>query len=421
MLSLLNALRFLRAQIKGLFKRINRFTCSGTVVLFDPSCLDIDGHHFALNRDTIKYCRSQKKHLRIFVNSRCNAKARYALVSEAVSAPSVYDPLPQDPHLLAEYLLSANESAYTELNRKVGQLKSGDQVLVHTASICDVLGLYHWATELSREVQFRITLRHKPTFSGGDTVFDDEISDQIESFYRSVFEKWKRLRSQVQFLSDSQPLAREFEKLSNFKFNVVGVQVEYFNSKPNIKTTDDLKNVPIFLFAGNARPEKGLGLLPDAIDLYFDSGRDAQIVVQSLKFADAVVAERLRKHSNVTILDKSLFGQRYFDFLGQGDVVVLPYDPVYYHLRTSHIFAESLGIGCPVITSSGTWMEEELSLDDRPRGIIMEDYSSESLAKAMIAFHDKRHQLVPNAQEQAMNIRSRHNSGAYLDTMFNAS
>src|SRR5205085_915175 len=72
----------------------------------------------------------------------------------------------------------------------------------------------------------------------------------------------------------------------------------------------------------------------------------------------------------------------YFEQIYRVHAVLLPYDPIVYAVRTSGIFIEALGLGRPVITTSGTWMARQLCR--RPEaGLTMSSYSSAALCECL--------------------------------------
>jgi hypothetical protein len=63
----------------------------------------------------------------------------------------------------------------------------------------------------------------------------------------------------------------------------------------------------------------------------------------------------------VVLLSDNLSEFEYFERLFQTDVMILAYDPKFYHSNTSGIFSECRSNGIPVIVSEETWMFDQLN------------------------------------------------------------
>jgi glycosyltransferase involved in cell wall biosynthesis len=121
------------------------------------------------------------------------------------------------------------------------------------------------------------------------------------------------------------------------------------------------------LYAGEARSDKGFGLLP-GIAQELASERDAgsiTIVCQSTlsEFADDAIrtaVQKLKETRGVELIDRFLPSTEYDDLIAGCDLILLPYDADQYRSRLSAIFVDATCAGVPVIVPEGTWMSRQL-------------------------------------------------------------
>ncbi len=399
------------------------------MIVFDPGCREAFGHHPALDQLLVSYCHTQAMASRVLVAQGCANEVVRRLKAEPVLTPGIYMRIPDSPAETIAQAHAINAAIYSELTSTLaGDLGDGDVFVVHTVSPWTFPALYRLAeTVEGRGVAFRLVFRFPPAFAPipkrlttsnlSPLCEVDAVNFAVlETIYAQVFPLWRQLDLDVKFLADTYELARDFEKIGAGPMDIVPIQIDFSAFDPEHERPAE-RDAPVFLFAGNGRKEKGIRLLPEAIERYLASGRPGRFLIQSINFATRDVAERLEKmHPHVEIMGESLSGRAYFDFLARGDAVLVPYDPASYRLRTSHIFIEALGLGRPVITTKDTWMEEELERlgQGRRAGVIMEAYTSAALAKAMMRFYDERQRLAREARAMAKHVRARHNADEFI-------
>jgi len=121
----------------------------------------------------------------------------------------------------------------------------------------------------------------------------------------------------------------------------------------------------------------------------------------------------------VTLIDALLFEDSYFSFIASLDVVLVPYLPENYRMRTSHIFMEALGMGKAVITTPDTWMEEQLNALPNRCGVVMPSVDVDGLHVAMQQVHEHRKELADNTAHIAPKIRTEHCREAWFSYIMN--
>lgn len=314
--------------------------------------------------------------------------ANRALTSHPVSA------LPDGIELLPTFTHRWHEGAYEGEGRygpgHLGQelfavleryhAAPGDRVLVHTlgwhqaAQIFDRL----LATPRSRQDSLpplAILLRYDPA----------ELDLNMLAVFRDRLKRIAaaRLLSDKLFLySDTDRLTEALSKL--FDFPVVTLPIP-FNQQVLF---DALAASPAkgrsgpltVTYVGDARDEKGYPLLPAAVAAlwrdYVLPGR-VRFVLQSNfnmpggeRLAGPARAE-LERYSapQVTLIRDPLETRAYYDLIAAADILVIPYDPTRYELRSSGILVEALTAGKVLVTSKGSWMETKV---DRSHSVLFE-------------------------------------------------
>ena len=176
---------------------------------------------------------------------------------------------------------------------------------------------------------------------------------------------------------------------------------------------------PVFVLAGNARREKGFDLLPGAIQHYYRHGGSGSFIIQAIDSWEQETGRDLEKFGPIVkVLGQAFSRSDYFRLLESSDAVLLAYDPARYRLRTSHILVEALGAGRPVITTGGTWMEEELSRwGDAPPGVVAEHYNSDALGQALLTFEKNQSAIQHRAWQIAPEVRKKHNAAAFISAL----
>ena len=380
--------------------------------ILDPGKVGVFGHQLVLN-ELIRHYGSQKgfqPHTLIHQNSGTELVAR--LSARAALSFDIYGSVPGDPAQTRRKLDEINALAFEETNAAIPDLGDCDLVVLHTVNQWCLSGVARWASQFQQSgAKFRILLRFPPAYSSGQGILDADNAAVLQQACCDALEHWLSLDMDVQVFVDSVELATHYQKLINRSFPIVPISIHFGDYEPSPPVSEDPD--PVFLFAGNGRKEKGVLLLPDAIRSYYDQGGKGRFVIQAISNKKiARLFNDLEPH--VTILQSHFDAQSFFQFLELGNVILVPYDPESYAGRTSHILIEALGCGRSVITSGGTWMEDQLNSLSAGSGIVMEDYSSDALAKACLAFCEHRAQLTRSAWQNAAHVRAQHNENVFL-------
>jgi hypothetical protein len=121
------------------------------------------------------------------------------------------------------------------------------------------------------------------------------------------------------------------------------------------------------LYAGEARADKGFGLLPGIAEELATERESGALTIacQSTlsEFADEAIRaaiQRLKETRGVELIDRFLPSTEYDALIAGCDLILLPYDADQYRSRLSAIFVDATCAGVPVIVPEDTWMSRQL-------------------------------------------------------------
>ena len=141
-------------------------------------------------------------------------------------------------------------------------------------------------------------------------------------------------------------------------------------------------------YFGYSKKEKGYHLLPRAISLCAEMRPDLEFVIQAQhgkgiqEIDDATFA--LRGMPGVRVLEGALSAAQYERQVRSSDIVLLPYDPEYFGIRGSGVYADAVSGGLPIVAASGTWAARCVT-EGRAVGEVFAPYDSASFARAILA------------------------------------
>ena len=178
------------------------------------------------------------------------------------------------------------------------------------------------------------------------------------------------------------------------------------------------KNTKVTIcYLGDARPEKGFQLLPEAVTYLVDRLKEG---IRYLRFdiqsnfnvpgGEAGMADALRELTRqssceINLIEGPLSPETYYRMLTRADIVLLPYNRERYRHRSSGILVESLCAGKVVIVPQNTWMASQV---DSQCAVLLEEDSQ--LGPAIYHGLINLKTLSLKAREQAQTFRNRHST-----------
>jgi hypothetical protein len=121
------------------------------------------------------------------------------------------------------------------------------------------------------------------------------------------------------------------------------------------------------LFAGDARVDKGVALLPELMPLLatahpgwtFDAHVNAAAAWGPARTAAEALPAVAAGAPNLALATGRLAPGAYLDLLRGAAIALFPYDPALYRRKSSGVLWEAISIGLPVVVPAGTWLENE--------------------------------------------------------------
>ena len=307
-----------------------------------------------------------------------------------------------------------NQSTFATLQKVLPSPRIAPKsvVVLHTACANILLGVVLWLSKLNRP---DISLKAVFRWSIGHRYSSHEFGLQC---FKQVFTRLKQLPN-YQLFVDSNSLQQHFQEFfpQNYAHTPIGV---HFTHAPILPTDPPKpKKRHTFVFAGTPYKSKGGTLLCPAIRAHCQQFPEDRFCIHvcGLTPPQRKQFENLPSQQVMLTYD-FLHGAAYHNFIMQGDILLIPYNPKDYALRTSHILIEALGMGKAVIVSPHPWLQEQVSTP--PVGIIMKDWSARALAQAMreIKFDNTYRE---QAWRHAPYIRNTHNPIAWFSSIMNPS
>ncbi|EWY35791.1 hypothetical protein N825_34310 [Skermanella stibiiresistens SB22] len=251
-----------------------------------------------------------------------------------------------------------NGSFYRNLCDGVsGDLQADDIVLMHTVLGGELVGLYLWYRGLPEpRPRICLVLRFPPWFHMARE--HHEIAVALERYALSLWTEFPADR--VMMACDNAGLAKFYGKLAGFEMPSLPIPIRYPILKAEHKRRRDGAR-PRFVYLGEAREEKGIHLIVDALRRRSPAldGIDFTIQCGRHELLGTLLDEWRTDLPDVDFIDRGLPEDDYLGLLASADAVLVPYRPDIYDVRTSHIYLEAVGAGKPVLITAGSWMDLE--------------------------------------------------------------
>lgn len=257
-----------------------------------------------------------------------------------------------------------------------------------------------------------------------------EANEKLIALYQLGFEALRDSGRDcsLRLVTDSNALAREYRLHTECGIDVVpiphthpeGLRDEAFaRTLPN-KGPGQIR----VIYLGDARGEKGFGMLPFSVMALTDRfGSDRiQFIFQAFvssshhsEMHEAIHEMQGFELPNVHLINRPLSVAEYHTLLDSADLVLLPYNGLVYRSRTSGPFVEALCAGKPIVAPAHTWMAEELG-DSRAGTLFQEGTDAEFYAACVSAIED----LSLNSQaarEFSEAYKRYHNPRAFIERL----
>jgi glycosyltransferase involved in cell wall biosynthesis len=315
-------------------------------------------------------------------------RARYPKVPIQISHAAIESIMPPSQDLQT---LDASQVYATELNRMGARQEvdytarfrsdleqllafagcsADDHVFLPTAHGRELVAICQLLQDVGREhlPTFHLEFRHALTEWAG---IRPGAEHPFCTLHKVCFGTARQYRDadHVRLYTDTEELARQYHKVTGFRFDVLPIP---FRSQLIQREISESPQPLCLTFLGDARDEKGFHWLPELIDSMMDEyvrpGRvrfllQAAPLDTSWNRGSQQALEKLKQKglAGVTLVgtDGPLPPEEYFQVVSQTDMLLCPFDAMAYRSRSSGTLAEAIAAGIPTIVPEGTWLARQ--------------------------------------------------------------
>jgi glycosyltransferase involved in cell wall biosynthesis len=269
----------------------------------------------------------------------------------------------EDPH---EHLSrSAERLAQSLRGVQAAERLSGDDILFFPyINLTEVMGLARWKRESGIDARTVLLFRRDLDEQGTDAAVGARagaflLRQALADLYTC------RGSENIRLFTDSDNLTEEHSQSLRRRFQTAPIPVDPALFGPRKKTRAQPATL---LYLGDARTEKGYGVLPQIGRALIDelaAGCVHMIVQSNFNVPGGEPGMRASRDflstlPNVSILRHAVAEQVYNEYLLSAALILLPYQPERYISRTSGILAEAICAGVPAVVPQGTWLSEQV-------------------------------------------------------------
>lgn len=224
-----------------------------------------------------------------------------------------------------------------------------------------------------------------PTLSWADTIEATRVAGQArETLIMLRFDPpeaaWAQAQlkaaaesagDRVHWLSDTRPLAEAYAGIIGKRVTVAPIPIDA-SALAAVAATRQRPPPVRVVFVGESRVEKGAAVLPAIVRavLAHRDGRDINFSVQTLAnieggepgIAAALAELDTLAGPRVEILRGELSSEAFHHVLGRGHILLAPYDPAAYRMRSSGLIVQALAAGLAIVApAANSWIARTLT------------------------------------------------------------
>jgi glycosyltransferase involved in cell wall biosynthesis len=283
-----------------------------------------------------------------------------------------------------------------------------DLIVMHTVLGNQMVGFYLWYRDLPEpRPRVCIILRFPPWFH-----LTREHHEVAVALDRHALALWTAFPpDRVMIAADNRGLADFYGKLMGLEIPDLPIPIRYPDPHAGASSPESARpGPPRFVYLGEAREEKGIHLVYEALRrrLPVLDGIHFTIQCGRPELLGGLLDEWRRELPEVDFIDRNLTEAEYLALLAGADAVVVPYQPDIYDVRTSHVFLEAVGAGKPVMITAGTWMDLELERLGH-FGVKAAEFSPDGVSDGLAALASQWRVLAGHATGAAERCRAIHN------------
>ncbi len=250
---------------------------------------------------------------------------------------------------------------------RAAKLKPADVIFLPTVGPAELRAIIRLTQRdaVARRLKWRLMFR-RPVFTGSRESYERESDTPNVRHARLLHVKTARALRGVnaRFFTDTDPLTEQYNRLGSLRFATAPIPIAGAIAPAPPR---DASTALTIGYLGDARDEKGFGLLPALVDEFSGQGlapAKVRFLVQANynipggepRSAAARLALEATGGDVVELAAGPFDPPSYKALVERMHVVLAPYDGVAYSARSSSVFLEAIMSGRPVICTEGTWM-----------------------------------------------------------------
>lgn len=327
-----------------------------TLFLLDPSLDHPNGHHLDWDLAIAREAQSRGMRPVILAHRDHPAMDVAGIEIRPWFTFTTYDSAASD-RLTARYddFRLFNERLAMDLAAlPVETFHAGDVVLAPTLTERHLLGYATWMKRFEpvRAPAFALHLMFPPG--------PEEVSALL---YRLALREVDRPGPPIHIFATGRERAAEFSELLGRTVPVHPIPLTPGRAAARVSDA----RPSCLLFLGDAKPEKGIALLPAVAERLARRHRGWDFVVhvneatawREARVTLADMRDLARHHANLVLRTEWLDRAGYDALLETADALVCLHEPVGYGRKSSGILWEAVSAGLPFVVSQGTWLERE--------------------------------------------------------------
>jgi glycosyltransferase involved in cell wall biosynthesis len=391
----------------------------------------LGGHDFAYTRSVAGALQERGAEVAVFTHKHAPLDLVRARGFHRVFSMGAYDFPPGNGGWRDLAYLYAQSVIYAdELQRALWTQGAFDLVFCHTVSDFELIG---WNRHLSRTRfagRLAILERLTPGFgSSGPMRWIFHPYWRIKPHYlRSIR---RRLGDRFLLLTDSERLSEDYGRVYRHRIVTLPIPLSLSRLRQRDATGASAAGEPLRIgYMGDPRESKGFSMLPviarqvvtsteGEIALVIQCALDDHVEEVSARARDELRELARTAGDRLTLIEDRLSDDRYVELFRSLDLVLLPYTHPHFVKATSNVFAEAAALGIPVVVPADTWMASELRRSGG--GVEFPREDAAGLWTAVRQAVDRHRELASRAEAYAGLWRARHNAGAAVDLLLEAS
>ncbi len=383
---------------------------------------DKHSHFFGETLGFVQAAKTLKRDLQVWVHARCETQIVNTLGAQAVFPVQTDATVDSDPVSaeLTSFILGATSFGGVLSKSLSPIICAADWVFVAYGSQNEAYGLALWMQSLAPEKRPQVALFcHRPELRWKVDASRNMVSANA-SFWRFSALMFDKIgaKDHLHLFAPDAHLASALRKASQLPVHTTGLSTPYFLSPAQAVATPKRFDIGLI---GEFRPERGSGLIPDLLAA-LDARRPG------LRYALQLRQPGERETVQQQLAERGFAGDLYFlpdtmlepaafaRLIPQMRLMVLPYFPDRYRMRSSGVLSECIAYATPCVVPAGTWLSDQVQ-SGAGVGSVFADWSADAICTATVQALDQLDTLAESAQKKMLPWRQQNCARAMLERL----